>query len=746
MYADPDAVQVLLENAPNVPTFLPGAGLKTEQNWQRSAGNTNAGLFFFPSGTANAYFDPPYDHDRDAMLAAASAGVPGYGSAQSLVLHVESSDKYDPPDKYDELPEYVYAGVRSWAGTVPVETGREVLLVVSRAKYAGVALGAAASLRDTMPGVSIVPVGMAEELLSGALKNTLYWSITGPKARQVLAALEAGCLYSLETGEKYGGTALAGLLTTLTGDEVGEVLEAAHAVVEVGRAVNFDPVAWAAVLDIELPTSGGASWFGDIKTRTLRYESWGSSTENGIRGAYSRVIPRGGMKSVNLGNSNKGNNKDAKPSWKGTVENPSDIMLKRSHGSSPGPTDYFPDTDEVQRYHIWMKFDYQYDKVNSGAGDWNVQCMDSWGIGSPWNAKSKVLPMLNNNQKANFFPMRWFIAEEVTQVPGQVMRDSTHLSQAYEEGVASGMLTLATGGRSFVGNEPDGGPESKVWRSWHARRTGYVLAWQFATLRPSAPFLEVWPESTEDASCRPRGTQPGVGAPSATVRFGEAPRDMVRVEISVDSAELARAVLIYPTTIDFYPANYTEAMGVYVITSGEAPAGTEVPVVFRTQSDDPRMDDVEDTWVFITTDQGPTNEPTTLAPTYSLLPSVHPSVIPSVNPSVNPSVIQPKTCSVLSKNKCKKRKEDCLFSKKRKNKKPCSVKKNKYNHECKQYEDKKACRAVQYCSYSKETCSHKCDTTKRKCKKEREGIDGPKICNYEKYQPCANNCCGCCKL
>merc|ERR1711957_718582 len=97
--------------------------------------------------------------------------------------------------------------------------------------------------------------------------------------------------------------------------------------------------------------------------------------------------------------------------------------------------------------------------------------------------------------------------------------------------------------------------------------------------------------------------------------------------------------------------------------------GTEVPVVFRTRSDDPRMDDVEDTWVFITTDQGPTNEPTTLAPTYSLFPSV--------NPSVNPSVIQPKTCSVLSKNKCKKRKEDCLFSKKRKNKKPCSVKKNK---------------------------------------------------------------------
>merc|ERR1712238_546729 len=157
-----------------------------------------------------------------------------------------------------------------------------------------------------------------------------------------------------------------------------------------------------------------------------------------------------------------------------------------------------------------------------------------------------------------------------------------------------------------------------------------------------------------------------------------------------------------------------------------------------TRSDDPRMGDVEDTWMFITTDQGPTNEPTTVAPTYSLLPSVH--------PSVNPSVIQSKTCSDLSKNKCKKRKVDCVFSKKKKNKKPCSVKKDKYNHECKQYEDKKACIAVQYCSYSQKTCSHKCDTTKKKCKKERKGVDGRKICNYEKYQPCANECCGCCKL
>jgi len=352
-----------------------------------------------------------------------------------------------------------------------------------------------------------------------------------------------------------------------------------------------------------------------------------------------------------------------------------------------------------------------------------------------------------------------------------------------------------------------------------------------------------------------------------------------------------------------------------VITSGEAPAGTEVPVVFRTRSEDPRMDDVEDTWVFITTDQGPTNEPTTVAPTYSLLPSVHHSAIPSVHPSVIPSVtpkntiteavawriraheskvyygpyldiyylgfyseascdedsqvipdgdafdsghdgsrgpetpfqnegicegncwegwagtkndgefwigmtfdnlttvkcialIQPsqmchaseltvqaligntwKTvwieeditqtrdliqiswdssldvpsksptdisissgspsnipCSVLNKNKCKKRKGDCLFSRKKKKKEPCSVKENKYNHECKQYEGRKACIAAQYCSYRKKTCSHKCDTSKRgRCKKEREGVDGPEICSYEKFI-CANKCCGCCKL
>jgi len=71
--------------------------------------------------------------------------------------------------------------------------------------------------------------------------------------------------------------------------------------------------------------------------------------------------------------------------------------------------------------------------------------------------------------------VRWFIADEVTQIPyspgSSVMSDGSHLSSAYLQGVASGMLTLATGGRSFVGDQPGYDVSNNAWQNWHARRT-----------------------------------------------------------------------------------------------------------------------------------------------------------------------------------------------------------------------------------------------------------------------------------
>jgi len=236
-------------------------------------------------------------------------------------------------------------------------------------------------------------------------------------------------------------------------------------------------------------------------------------------------------------------------------------MLKRSMAFSPGPDDYFPTVEEVKRYHIWMTFDYQYDKKTSASGDWNVQCLDAVYFGSTWNAINKVLPMIKDGQKANFFPMRWFIAEEVTEVPyvagisgSKVMSDETHLSSVYLHGVASGMLTLATGGRSFVGDQPTYNLSSDAWQKWHARRTGYVLAWRLATLKLHPPFLEVKPTSNVESDCLPFGTKPVPGTQgSATVRFLEPPQADVTIKIKVKAeASQEDAVVISPKKIFFH--------------------------------------------------------------------------------------------------------------------------------------------------------------------------------------------------
>ena len=107
----------------------------------------------------------------------------------------------------------------------------------------------------------------------------------------------------------------------------------------------------------------------------------------------------GGMKHTFRGNHGKiasQKNENFRLNWKGTESIPTDIMLKRSMAFGPGPDNYFPNEEELKNYHVWMKFDYQYDKKTYKYGDWNVQCMDSAYFGSTWSATTKVLPMINN--------------------------------------------------------------------------------------------------------------------------------------------------------------------------------------------------------------------------------------------------------------------------------------------------------------------------------------------------------------
>jgi len=656
MYADPNFVEILLENEENVPTFGPGIGLVSSQTirnytWVRKL-STNGGLFFWPNGSSNAYFNPPYVHNRSKMLDNVQKGVAGY-TTQSLVLHPETRIHHGGSLGRD-IPEYVYQGVRLWADAATgamqeknAEAGR-VLLVMPRVEDAGVVFGIAVKFKSL--GVEVVPSGLAVDRLPAVLKKKSVGS--GVIAKQILAAAEVGCLYSRERGAQFTDNGvLSDLLDSLTSTEISEIMNAAHLVVEEGKSMSDDPLQWARFLRIPMRETGGASWFGSSKNRELRFETWGSQTEQYIANEYKNILPYGGMRESYLGNSNKAS---SKPSFRGKENNPSDIMLKRSMGSGPGPDDYFPTVEEVKQYNMWMKFDYQYGLEPSG--DFNIQCLDSWYLGSTWSAITKVLPMIKNGQKANFFPTRWFIAEEATEVPyppGSKVTRSGGLSHAYSQGMASGIATLATGGRSFVGDQPAYNLSSDAWQKWHARRTGYVLAWRLATLKLNPPFLEVKPTSNVESDCLPFGTTPTPGTQgSATVRFLEPPQADVTINIKVEDYSQEDAVAIIPQQIFFTKFNYSNTVHVYVVTSGKVKKGTEVEISFEAVSDDECVDGVSDTWKFTTMDQPqPSRNPTvTITPSKSKAPSSSPISSLSAKPSGATSAVPSNTRSLSPSN------------------------------------------------------------------------------------------------
>jgi hypothetical protein len=330
------------------------------------------------------------------------------------------------------------------------------------------------------------------------------------------------------------------------------------------------------------------------------------------------------MGSHHLGNTGKSSTIPA-PVWRGTVANPTDVMLKRSMAFSPGPDDYFPTEAELPLYKTWMKFDYQYDKPvgSRDKGIYNAQCMDAYYFGSTWSALTKVLPMVEDGQKGNLFPMRWFIAEERISSPTTVvLRDSQHLHSAYLQGVASGMLTLVTGGRSFVGDEPArpaaGATPSTAWQQWHARSTGYALAWRLATLRESPPWLEIKPTSkpsSREESLRmlvqqtPPNNNP---VDRVTVRFLEnhPPTADVVVTIGAAVASQSTAIRVVPSSFTVTSENYNDPVVVTIISTGEAETNTDISVVFTMASDDPAVDGVSDSWVWAAGPKGVGSEPT----------------------------------------------------------------------------------------------------------------------------------------
>lgn len=511
-------------------------------------------------------------HNRSAMLADLVAGTGGFNN-QYVVIHPETKSLWNGLSLMD-VPEYVFEGVRVWARAVP--QGTKVLLVQPRSQDADVVYTIANSLGDP---VEVIPVGRVLDNLPSGLKSI----ITG--STSAYALLEALTIYSHVYDEPFAVASTALSLGGLSQAQTSQMIDAAYCVTSSLKSGAVEP-------SYRKVRSGTASYFVDRRPKTIRFERWGSSTENGLGNQMNTLASALGQTASNLGNTNKGN---SQPTWRGTAENPSDFMLKRSMASGPGPDDYFPSAAEILNYHTWMKFDYQYDKDTPRTGDWNAQCMDQAYYGSTWSAITKALPMRNAGQKVNFFPMRWYIATERLLAPETiVMSDNTHLSARYLRGVSSGMLTLLSGGRCYVGQEPQNVARTDTsWQTWHAQMTGYQLAYRFATLKERAPCFQILPDTETNLN----------QARTIQVRFLLPP--LAPVVVSVTSS-IAAGVVLNTNQIVFGPSNYSSSVSVTIASSGLLPTATPVDIIFTTQSDDDAYDSLEDLWTY---DSAPNTDP-----------------------------------------------------------------------------------------------------------------------------------------
>jgi hypothetical protein len=187
-----------------------------------------------------------------------------------------------------------------------------------------------------------------------------------------------------------------------------------------------------------------------------------------------------------------------------------------------------------------------------------------------------------------FVPLRvlWArLLSEQPNIPSQP--DGHHISRQYNQGIAAMMYTLLSG-RCAVGDEP-ANRRSVAWQNWICRKTGYEIAWQYATLKTRVPGFEVLPsgiKATQISDERPQ---------TLTVRFLYPPASNVIVNVGLDNDE---AATVTPGRLVFTPENYQKLQTVTVRgAAGFAGAGS-VNVRFGTVSEDGVFNELSDEWKY----------------------------------------------------------------------------------------------------------------------------------------------------
>jgi glucosylceramidase len=464
----------------------------------------------------------------------------------------------EDPYVASRFPEYAFEGVRAIARDVRQAGGQPSLVMTWTSSTSPDASNNTARFAEmayrvgSATGVPVIPAGDAWNNLAAGIKG----SGTRPNLQGNYTT--AAAIYSHITTRNAATSAHvpAGLAQT---DRDAMAAAASDAVAAAPGQTHFTgsytgPTHFAAPL---------------LKKRSFTYTDFNSSTEWGYRAGLASVLAVARM--------------DWTQTFAAYQSLPSagfvyDFALTR---------DYL-DAD-ANKWRVFGTFDYQDDSGEESM----VTGMDRVMYRAPLPEQETCAANISAARIGDgtfFVPVRVLWARLRTEHPAiPAQPDGHHLSDQYNQGVASMMFTLLTG-RCGVGSEP-ADTASTEWKNWVCRKTGYEIAWQYATLRERVPGMEVLPASTSATAVTP-GT-----STTLTVRFLYPPTENVTVNVASNNPA---AATVSPATLTFTPQNYHIAQTVTVTGLTGAAGSENFNATFSTTSVDPVFAGLTDEWAYTT--------------------------------------------------------------------------------------------------------------------------------------------------
>ncbi len=461
----------------------------------------------------------------------------------------------DDPYYGSSFPEYSFEGVRAIAQEV--RKFQTVPLLVMTWTSTDTALSNFAQMTyraGAAEGVKVVPAGYAW--------NSLSASLTGTGTRPNLQGnyVTAAAIYSQIFGRSAATSSyVPGGMTQANAKSIAAT--ALSSVQTQGTASQFTGT-YAGPTHFESPLNQSRLWW---------YTDFDSSTEYGIRGGLFSVLGLGRV------------------SWFEYYGG------YQSFVSSGFPYDFcqtrFYYSADPTEWTAYGTFDYE---DNSGTQSMvagvDDGAVNDLGLPEQDSCAADVLYSLPYDPEEFFVPVRVFWSRvESTHPEVNPQPDGHHPGTEYNQGLATMMYTLLTG-RCVVGTQPSDGPPNEDWELWYCRKTGYEIAWQYATLRERVPGFEVLPANA-NTTVQPKGTT------TMTARFLYQPKGNVTVSVSSDNTG---AATVSPATLTFTPQNYNSTQTVTV--SGVA-GTTNRPfhVRFLTTSTDAVFNGLSDSWPYTNT-------------------------------------------------------------------------------------------------------------------------------------------------